>query len=659
MRNAILLAALCSVVGCSDATAEGPVDAGEVDVSVDASPGVCSTDEECPEVPCFTRSCKSGECVQKERVCEDNDQCTDDKCDADPDSPKYGNCLHTNNTADCDDNDKCTLTSTCNGKGACIGSDLKTCDDENPCTDDSCDPQKDCVFKNNNKNTCSDGDGCSLEDQCQSGKCVSFKSKHCDDATTCTTDKCDSATGNCVYTPKPKDCNDDNPCTTDKCDNEVAKDCVHVKIKGCCTADSQCDDGNKCTTGEVCKKDNTCQAGVNTCECNKDKDCQDNDACTNDVCNDSGKCENKQKKDCDDGYDCTVDGCDANTGLCAHQEKDILCKDKKLPCFLTMKCNKAKGCVGDKPLLCSDGNACTNDKCINGKCEFSSANPCDDNNVCTNDVCDTKTGKCAHKPNTNSCTDDNACTLKDICSKGFCVGEPIDCKDGKACTVDDCNKKSGKCFYTTKVCNDGDNCTKDECVDGKCKYKPSQCLSNNVCVKGTCNPATGACAWATLDGKVCDDGNACLTNDVCKKEVCVGTKPVVCDDGVWCSLDSCDSKQGCVHKMSKNCCGKDADCPVNKDPTGSVEWCDKKHNQCLGAIKCKSDDDCGGGGGGGICYKDGVSTLSAGSNGKCLPSGHCHKEISVSLCDDKNKCTKDSCDKKQDTCVYTPIPNCK
>jgi hypothetical protein len=45
------------------------------------------------------------------------------------------------------------------------------------------------------------------------------------------------------------------------------------------------------------------------------------------------------------------------------------------------------------PKVCNDKNACTTDKCVNGKCTFT-PKKCDDANKCTTDSCDPKTGTC-------------------------------------------------------------------------------------------------------------------------------------------------------------------------------------------------------------------------------------------------------------------------
>lgn len=69
--------------------------------------------------------------------CDDNNPCTDDSC-----NPAVG-CVHTNNTAPCDDEDACTTNDTCS-RGACRPGVPVNCDDDDCCTLDSCDPSSGC-----------------------------------------------------------------------------------------------------------------------------------------------------------------------------------------------------------------------------------------------------------------------------------------------------------------------------------------------------------------------------------------------------------------------------------------------------------------------------------------------------------------------------------
>lgn len=105
------------------------------------------------------------------------------------------------NGTPCDDGNACTTMDTCNA-GACSGGPALSCDDQNDCTDDTCDPILGCVHTPN-KTKCDDKNPCTENDACAFGVCVG-SSLYCGDGNACTTDTCDPASG-CVFTPIP-DC---------------------------------------------------------------------------------------------------------------------------------------------------------------------------------------------------------------------------------------------------------------------------------------------------------------------------------------------------------------------------------------------------------------------------------------------------------------------
>jgi hypothetical protein len=78
----------------------------------------------------------------------------------------------------CNDGRACTQTDTCLS-GQCIGSNPLICNDNNSCTDDSCNPATGtCQFIANNGNTCTDGNVCT-NDVCSGGTCVYTPSGAC------------------------------------------------------------------------------------------------------------------------------------------------------------------------------------------------------------------------------------------------------------------------------------------------------------------------------------------------------------------------------------------------------------------------------------------------------------------------------------------------
>ena len=137
-----------------------------------------------------------------ELSCDDGNPCTTESCGA-------SGCVFSDNTQACDDGDACTSGEACAG-GACGGGQPVVCDDGNPCTDDACDVQSGCVFTNNTK-PCGEANQCQEVGVCKDGACASGGSKNCFDGNPCTDDSCDPAKG-CVFSNNSSKCDDGDAC---------------------------------------------------------------------------------------------------------------------------------------------------------------------------------------------------------------------------------------------------------------------------------------------------------------------------------------------------------------------------------------------------------------------------------------------------------------
>ncbi|MBI5609160.1 MAG: hypothetical protein HY902_09790, partial [Deltaproteobacteria bacterium] len=161
--------------------------------------------------------CSGGKCAGPGSLdCDDGNPCSNDSCD------KSNGCQHVNNTVACNDSDACTTGDVCSG-GKCGGPSALNCDDNNVCTNDSCDKAQGCLHANNTLG-CNDNDACTSGDQCSGGAC-SGAAITCDDKNDCTVDTCNKSTG-CVFTNAAAGtaCNDGNVCTVgDSCLNSVCK----------------------------------------------------------------------------------------------------------------------------------------------------------------------------------------------------------------------------------------------------------------------------------------------------------------------------------------------------------------------------------------------------------------------------------------------------
>jgi hypothetical protein len=576
----------------------------------DTNSGTCSVKDAANNTPCTNpdvcvenASCDAGSCIGTAKVCDDKNPCTDDTCDA-----KTG-CVFTNNAAQCNDGNSCTLDDTC-AEGKCAAGKADTCDDGNPCTDNACDPEKGCQATNNTA-TCEDGNACTNGDVCAAGSCSPGKAADCDDKNACTVDTCEAKDG-CKHAPAADgaSCEDGNACTSgDAC-----------KAGVCAGAAVTCDDKNPCTA-DSCDKATGCVNKIDdTLPCDDDNTCTSADKCAAGVCKGTGK-------NCDDNNPCTDDDCANN--VCSS------------------KANVAP---------CDDGSACTQkDTCKDSKCTAGEAIPCDDKNPCTTDTCDSASGVCKFENNTQACDDGSKCTTTDTCKDGTCLGTPKKCDDGKACTLDSCDDASGDCkvanYADGTLCDDGTVCTQnDACKTGACSGTAITCDDSNPCTTDSCDTQAG-CKYAA-NTAACEDGNKCTLKDTCKDNQCIaGATLDKCDDGNACTTDSCDASTGCKNDNNvlactdgnactdkdacKNgaCAGSNVVCddnnPCTDDSCDKAKGCVYTNNTvlCTDGSVCTSDDKCGG--------------------GKCVGA-------TTIKCDDNNVCTTDTCDAKLG-CLYKPV----
>ncbi len=412
-------------------------------------------------------SCSDSQCLPgSATVCDDSNACTDDSCDA------ANGCVFLANTATCTDNNACTSGDLC-ADSLCQPGSAVTCNDNNPCTDDSCDITAGCIVSANTV-ACSDDNLCTSGDLCADSLCQPGSAIPCNDNNPCTDDSCDPAQG-CVFAANTAPCSDDNACTTgdickaSQCQAGAAANCDDSNLcttdlcdpgSGCILAANTlpCTDGSACTVGDACLG-SQCIAGLalgcddsnvctsDSCDISKgcvflanDATCSDGSACTSgDVCSGS-KCQAGSAVECDDNNVCTSDSCDVSAG-----------------------------CVNlASTATCSDGNACTaGDSCQDSACQAGQPVACGDGNLCTDDSCDASTG-CVNLANAATCSDGSVCTLSDACSEATCkAGTAQSCDDSNACTIDSCDAIKG-CQHTLMTCGVGFAC---QLSTGACSAK--------------------------------------------------------------------------------------------------------------------------------------------------------------------------------------------
>jgi hypothetical protein len=215
-----------------------------------------------------------------------------------------------------------------------------SCDDHNPCTDDSGEPPSGCVHSNNTA-TCDDGNPNTTGDVCATGVCAGVD--HCIGVTCAPIDQChqagtciDHATGACSHPEKPNgaSCSDGDACT--QADSCQAGACVGTSAVTCLALD-QCHVVGVCnpTTGAC-----TNPAKTDGATCNDGNACTQSDACQAGTCVGSNPVTCVALDQCHD-----VGACNTSTGICSTPAKS-------------------------NGSACTDGNACTQtDTCQGGVCQ--------------------------------------------------------------------------------------------------------------------------------------------------------------------------------------------------------------------------------------------------------------------------------------------------
>ena len=334
----------------------------------------------------------------------------------------------------CDDGDACTDDSL-NGN-ACEHT-ASDCDDQNPCTVDSCDVATGCINDPlpNEGSACDDSNGCTQTDSCQSGICVGADPVICTALDAChDAGVCNQANGVCSDPPKPEG--------------------------------SSCDDGDACTPTD------TCQAGA--CVAGESLVCSALDACHDaGVCNpETGVCTDPAKEDgfgCDDGDACTAtDTCQA--GVCVAGDATV-CTALDA-CHGIGVCDPQSGICSDPPkeegANCDNGDPCTTaDTCQAGVCVAGDPIACTAQDAChVAGVCDPQTGTCTNPAAADdlACDDEDACTQTDTCQAGVCLGS-----NPQVCTALDSCHESGVCDPYTGICSNPESPDGTECAEGTCQ----------------------------------------------------------------------------------------------------------------------------------------------------------------------------------------------
>ena len=367
--------------------------------------GACPSGQTCTEFTSGARGCLVGSDApaNAQRNCRS--------------TPCRGNstCYCTKTSGTCTDADTICITNCsaefcvpkCDGKqcgdDGCGGSCGNCADDDNPCTDESCNAEGRCEHPPLPDNTdCDDDKPCTQTDTCQAGKCIGGERVVCQPWDQChEAGTCDDSTGACTNPAKANGsgCDDNDPCTSGencqagRCGGGTLKVCsnpdaCHVGVcnhtSGLCgSADAP--NNTPCNDGKPCTKTDTCQAGEcvgsDAVVCTPSDQCHDQGVCSNST----GTCTNPAKANgtpCNaDSSGCTVgDQCQA--GICQAGAAPSQCQNSSNPC-ISLGCKSE----GNDTFTCQQtvlpnwsncGQSDGTQACFGGGCEV----------LAVNDTCD-------------------------------------------------------------------------------------------------------------------------------------------------------------------------------------------------------------------------------------------------------------------------------
>ncbi|KAM9989214.1 hypothetical protein ACTFIY_005261 [Dictyostelium cf. discoideum] len=649
--------------------------------------------------PCFDSVCTPFVgCSLVPKNCSSADYCRLDYCNPTLNACQHDiipDCISCSNIG-CLTTDKCFPKSCSTDGNSCI-TNIKSCDDNNPCTTDTCYNGNcfylfitDCI--NCGGNQCFNIDKCNPTTCAADGKSCVQVPVLCDDHNHCTDDSCSN--GYCIsnHVPNCIDCSDTACITTDFCNVQVCSQ----DGKSCVSSPKNCNDTSFCTIDSCISPDGTCSHSIPDPKCVScaSTSCTTTDDCFIQICSDDGNSCKSIPKNCDDQNPCTQDSC-SNNGVCSYTPiPNCSVCNSTFNCITTDLCQPMV-CKGDPDFrceinqaLCNDDNFCTTDSCSgNGICAHT---PVDDCLTCSSNIGCITVDKCnpqiCSNDNQSCTTGDNGCDKGDKCSisscespSGNCKLTPINCNDNDPCTIDSCNPADGTCGHqdinkcaecgqlgciTTNLCEPV-SCS----ITGtECNKTKISCDDNNHCTQDACSIKDGSCYHATINNCIDCANQACITFDACKPKKCGADGNcyediVTCDDGNGCTIDSCSNNGTCSNTIIENCvsCNSSFNCittdfcdpqicsgdPLNLTCINNISMCDDG-NYCTTdtcsefCTKCNETAAC--------IEKDLCQLTHCSAEGDCMSS--------YINCDDGNPCTHSVCDPETGSCIDTFIEGC-
>ncbi|MEM9071690.1 MAG: hypothetical protein AAGE52_24490 [Myxococcota bacterium] len=545
----------------------------------DATVGGCTSDGECEDgFECTEDSCDAGTCrnVPQDSSCIDaaGGVCAPESGSRDLRGCVYGACDEATceetqtNPEFCEvgtcDGDLCRGESTCAPGEVCCGDGTcMACDDNNPCTNDTCTADG-CAHTAVAGLLCNDDDACTVGDICNdAGECVGTSCEEMGGDLTC------GPTG-CVGCVDDDDCADSmtafGPCMFGAVDTAAV--CTGTQSRtittGTCNADRVCIFTDRPDTR------NCNQAAGSNVRCGADE------LTSFGSCNYTGFCDESATQ----SRTRTILRCDAAT---CERRNGSDGRD-------TRNCNRTR-----TGMDCDGGTTCPGF----GSCMFDSRNSCDEtgtqSRTCTDRTCASDSCRSNNRVETRDCsrdTDGDTCNGGTTCGGyGSCMGFSDTCDETgtqtRTCTDRECD--SGSCDSSTRTesrnCNrdtDGDTCNGGTtCTNyGACMGFSDTCdetgtqtrtCTDRECGSGTCGSTmrmeSRNCNRDT-DGTSCGTATACERPDGAPTNTCTGEMNMPeCGSGSCSDVKAaCDLPNGtdCASGNTCNgaglCCDGEGNC---------------------------------------------------------------------------------------------------